>query len=49
MLDTMIYILLFMLVVIFPVSFVLYVAIWTPKENMKGHAGRGNCKCCIKN
>jgi hypothetical protein len=26
--------------------FVIYVAVWTPKEKMKGHAGRGKCKCC---
>ena len=25
--------------------FVIYVAVWTPKEKMKGHAGR-SCKCC---
>ena len=23
----------------------IYVAVWTPKERMKGHAGR-KCKCC---
>jgi hypothetical protein len=26
--------------------FVIYVGVWTPKEKMKGHAGRGKCKCC---
>ncbi len=28
------------------ISFVIYVAVWTPKQKMKGHAGRGKCKCC---
>lgn len=28
------------------ISFLIYVAVWTPKEKMKGHAGRGKCKCC---
>jgi hypothetical protein len=27
-------------------AFVIYVAVWTPKQKMKGHAGRGKCKCC---
>jgi hypothetical protein len=27
-------------------AFVLSIAVWTPKDKMKGHAGRGKCKCC---
>jgi hypothetical protein len=30
------------------ISFVLYIGVWTPREKMKGHAGRGKCKCCNK-
>ena len=30
------------------ISFVLYIGVWTPKNKMKGHAGRGKCKCCTK-
>lgn len=29
-----------------PIFFLLYIGVWTPKEKMKGHAGRGKCKCC---
>jgi hypothetical protein len=28
------------------IFFVLEVAVWIPKQKMKGHAGRGKCKCC---
>ena len=45
MIDTIGYALLCMLMGIV-ISFVLYVAVWTPKDKMKGHAGRGKCKCC---
>ena len=27
----------------------IYIGVWTPQEKMKGHAGRGKCKCCTKN
>lgn len=26
----------------------IYVGVWSPKEKMKGHAGRNKCKCCKK-
>ena len=45
MLDTIGYALLGVLMGIV-ISFVIYVAVWTPKQKMKGHAGRGKCKCC---
>ena len=45
MMDTIAYALLGMLMGIV-ISFLIYVAVWTPKEKMKGHAGRGKCKCC---
>jgi hypothetical protein len=28
------------------IAFVVYIGVWMPKEKMKGHAGRGKCKCC---
>ena len=43
--DTRDYILLGVMMGIL-ISFVLYIGVWTPKEKMKGHAGRGKCKCC---
>ncbi|CAB4130016.1 hypothetical protein UFOVP117_213 [uncultured Caudovirales phage] len=46
--DTRDYILLGVMMGIL-ISFVLYIGVWTPKEKMKGHAGRGECKCCTKN
>jgi hypothetical protein len=27
------------------IASLIYIGIWTPKERMKGHAGRGKCKC----
>lgn len=29
--------------------FVIYVGVWMPRHKMKGHAGRGKCKCCNEN
>jgi hypothetical protein len=29
-----------------PILFLIYIGVWMPKEKMKGHAGRGKCKCC---
>ena len=46
--DTRDYILLGVMMGIL-ISFVLYIGVWTPKNKMKGHAGRGKCKCCTKN
>jgi hypothetical protein len=46
--DTRDYILLGVMMGIL-ISFVLYIGVWTPKNKMKGHAGRGECKCCNKN
>jgi hypothetical protein len=31
------------------IAFIVYIGVWMPKEPMKGHAGRGKCKCCGKN
>ncbi len=31
------------------IALLIYVAVWTPKERMKGHSGRSKCKCCNKN
>jgi ABC-type phosphate/phosphonate transport system permease subunit len=45
MLDTIGYALLGVLMGIV-IAFVIYVAVWIPKQKMKGHAGRGKCKCC---
>ena len=28
------------------IAFIVYIGVWMPKEPMKGHAGRGKCKCC---
>jgi len=28
------------------IVFIVYIGVWMPKEPMKGHAGRGKCKCC---
>lgn len=28
------------------IAFVVYIGVWMPKDKMKGHAGRGKCKCC---
>jgi hypothetical protein len=30
------------------IAFIVYIGVWTPKNKMKGHAGRGKCKCCSK-
>jgi hypothetical protein len=45
MLDTIGYALLGVLMGIV-ISFVIYIGVWMPKDKMKGHAGRGKCKCC---
>lgn len=29
-----------------PIFFLIYIGVWMPKDKMKGHAGRGKCKCC---
>ena len=31
------------------IALLIYVAVWTPKERMKGHSGRSKCKCCNEN
>ena len=31
------------------IALLIYVAVWTPKERMKGHSGRSKCRCCSKN
>jgi hypothetical protein len=28
------------------IAFIAYIGVWMPKDKMKGHAGRGKCKCC---
>jgi hypothetical protein len=28
------------------IAFIVYIGVWMPKDKMKGHAGRGKCKCC---
>lgn len=45
MLDTICYAVLVALNGLF-IALLIYVAVWTPKERMKGHSGRGKCKCC---
>jgi hypothetical protein len=47
MIETIAYALLGVLIGIVT-AFVHHVAVWTPKQKMKGHAGRGKCKCCNK-
>jgi hypothetical protein len=47
MMDQIGYALLYILNGIF-IAFVIYVAVWTPKERMKGHSGRSRCRCCSK-
>ena len=45
MLDTIGYALLGVLMGIV-IYFLIYIGVWMPKDKMKGHAGRGKCKCC---
>ena len=45
MLDTIGYVLLCTINGIF-ILLLMYVAVWTPKERMKGHSGRSKCRCC---
>jgi hypothetical protein len=49
MIDTLGHVLLCILIGVL-ISFLIYLAIWTPKERMKGYSGRGKCKCksCTK-
>lgn len=48
MLDTIGYVVLCALNGLF-IALLIYVAVWTPKERMKGHSGRSKCKCCNEN
>jgi hypothetical protein len=47
MMDQIGYALLYILNGIF-IAFIVYIGVWMPKDKMKGHAGRGKCKCCNK-
>ena len=48
MLESLGYVLL-NFVIGFLISLLLYLALSNPEKRMKGHAGRGKCKCCTKN
>ena len=48
MLESLGYVLL-NFVIGFLISIPLHLALYNPEKRMKGHAGRGKCKCCTKN